>query len=254
MKIPAGFIIDQLKREQEKRQREQVANCILFRGLPEQQRTTLAGRARIRAFAKGETIFRMGDSGDCLMAVLAGRVRISVASPEGREMVLAILGPDEILGEITVLDGKERTADATALDACTLAILDRREVLSFLERDPSAWVRVVEILCARLRNTDQHIAEITLLDVPARVASTLLRLIEGEPASRQVKISQSALGQLVGTTRESVNKCLAEWQRSGIVRVQSGSLITVANRTALERFADGLRHNPSWGERISLSG
>ena len=237
MKIPPGFIIDQLKREQEKKQREQVANCILFRGLPEQQRTTLAGRARIRTFAKGEIIFRMGDSGDCLMAVLAGRVRISVASPEGREMVLAILGPDEILGEITVLDGKERTADATALDACTLAILDRREVLSFLERDPSAWLHVVEILCARLRNTDQHIAEITLLDVPARIASTLLRLIEqGEPMSRQVKISQSALGQLVGATRESVNKCLAEWQRSGIVQVQS-SLITVANRAALERLA-----------------
>src|SRR5215210_5711461 len=85
--------------------RKLLADCILFRGLPEQQRTSLAGRARIRAFAKGETIFRMGDGGDCLMAVLAGRVRISVASPEGREMVLAILGPGEIVGEIAVLDG-----------------------------------------------------------------------------------------------------------------------------------------------------
>jgi len=179
----------------------------------------------------------MGDSGDCLMAVLGGRVRISVASPAGREMVLAILGPGEIVGEIAVLDGKERTADATAHDLCALAILDRREILSFLERDPSAWLRIVQILCARLRNTDQQIAEITLLDVPSRLASALLRLIEQtQPAKSQVKVSQRELGQLVGATRESVNKCLAEWQRTGIVRVQ-GTLITVANRIALEEIA-----------------
>jgi CRP-like cAMP-binding protein len=88
-----------------------------------------------------------------------------------------------------------------------------------------------------LRNTDQHIAEITLLDLPARLASSLLRLAEqGEPTKRQVKVSQRQLGQLVGASRESVNKCLSEWQRGGIVQTR-GSVITVANHRALEQIA-----------------
>src|SRR6266568_6074619 len=116
--------------------RRQLADCVLFRGLMADERDAIVGRARMRHFAAGETIFLMGSPGDGMIAVLSGTVRISVPSPEGREIVLAIFQPGEVFGEIALLDGKERTADARAMTACELAILERRDVFAFLERKP----------------------------------------------------------------------------------------------------------------------
>src|SRR5262245_11428143 len=188
----------------------------------------------------------MGSPGDSMMAVLSGSVRISVPSPDGKEIVLAILQQKEVFGEIALLDGKERTADAKAMTASSLAILERREVLSFLERHPHVWPKIVEVLCSRLRNTDQHIAELALLELPARLAKALLRLAQSDdqPAegrTAQVQLSQRELGNICGATRESVNKCLRDWQRRGIVRIEE-SLITLANRTALEELAELADH------------
>jgi CRP/FNR family cyclic AMP-dependent transcriptional regulator len=174
------------------------------------------------------------------MAVLGGRVRISVTSPDGREMVLALLGPGEILGEIAVLDGRERTADATAHSDCSVAVVDRRDMLSLLEREPAAWMAVVEMLCSRLRATDQHMADIALLDLPARLASVLLRMSEdhaGTGEKAKLALSQRQLGEMVGASRESVNKCISQWQRAAIVRVE-GAAISILNRPALRRLAD----------------
>jgi CRP/FNR family transcriptional regulator, cyclic AMP receptor protein len=155
-------------------------------------------------------------------------------------MVLALLGPGEILGEIAVLDGGERTADVSAHTACSLAVVDRRDLLALLAREPAAWQAVVEVLCARLRSTDQHIAEIALLDLPARLASVLLRMAEREVGSvgnPKLSLSQRQLGEMVGASRESVNKCISQWQRAHIVQVD-GSGIEVLNRSALQRFAE----------------
>ena len=102
------------------------------------ERADLVGRARIRNYPAGETIFLMGSSGDSMMAVLDGTIRISVPSPEGKEIVLAIIQPGEVFGEIALLDGKERTAEATVMTDCTLAVLERRDVLSFLEATRAA--------------------------------------------------------------------------------------------------------------------
>ena len=222
--------------------RRVLYECRLLRGLPESGRHELVGRARIKTFARAETIFLLGDEGDCLMAVLNGQVRISIASPEGREILLALLGPGEVFGEIALLDGKPRTADATAQTECTLAILDRRDVMALLQREPTAWSAVVETLCARLRNTDQQIAEIALLNLPARLANTLLRIAAADadppPAKAQVVLSQRKLGEAVGASRESVNKCLGAWQRAGIIKTD-GTTITILSRTALQKAAEG---------------
>ena len=126
--------------------RRLLANCILFRGLVSDERDAIVACARMRHFAPGETIFLMGSPGTSMMAVLDGTVRISVPSPEGREIVLAILQAGEVFGEIALLDGGERTADARALTACDLAMLDRHDVMEFLERRPDAWPRIVKIL------------------------------------------------------------------------------------------------------------
>jgi CRP/FNR family transcriptional regulator, cyclic AMP receptor protein len=224
--------------------RRLLGECFLFRELDAEARNALFARVHTRSYGAGETIFLMGSAGDSMMAVLSGSVRISVPSPDGKEIVLAILHGGEVFGEIALLDGKDRTADARAMTACTLAILERREVLAFLERHPKTWIKLVEVLCSRLRTTDQHIAELALLELPTRLAKALLRLghAESRPAGGpgpplQVQLSQRELGNICGATRESINKCLRGWQRRGIVQIEE-SLIRVANRTALEELAE----------------
>src|SRR2546430_7229071 len=146
--------------------RRLLANCILFRGLVENERDAVVARARLRRFAAGETIFLMGSPGESMMAVLGGQVRISVPSPEGREILLAIFQPGEVFGEIALLDGKERTADARAMTACDLAILERRDVFAFLERKPDAWPRLVAGLCGPPGPPPQPNAPGGLLAIP----------------------------------------------------------------------------------------
>ena len=219
-----------------------LGECVLFRGLSPKERSDLAARARMRNFPAGETIFLMGSSGDSMMAVLDGNVRISVPSPEGKEIVLAIIQPGDVFGEIALLDGKERTADAPAMTECTLAVLERRDVMAFLESNPSGWPRLVDLLCARLRHSDRQIAEMAFLQLPVRLAKALLRMadmaagLSGARSGARIRLTQRELGNIVGMTRESVNKCLREWQRKGIIRIED-SAIVIAKRPALQKVA-----------------
>ncbi len=220
--------------------RRLLADCILFRDLVTGERDAVVARARIRHFAADEAIFLMGSPGSSMMAVLRGTVRISVPSPEGREVVLAILQPGEVFGEIALLDGKERTADARAITACDLAVLERRDVMDFLRRQPDAWPRLVEVLCDRLRASDLQMAELAMQPLPVRLAKVLLRMAHSETLERpadRVEVSQRELGNIVGAARESVNKCLSEWQRSGCVRIERTS-ITISDRAILEQTAE----------------
>ncbi len=214
--------------------RRLLANCFLFQGLGSEERDQLVSRAHIRRFAAGETIFRMGAPGASMMAVLSGQVRISISSTEGKELLLAVLRPGEVFGEIALLDGKERSADAIAMTACSLAVLERREVLVFLERHPEAWPRIVEVLCERFRENTEHAAEVSLMQLPARLAKALLRM-DSEHVGGGKPLSQRDLGNLVGAARESVNKCLNEWQRRGVIRIDDNS-IAILDRAALDEL------------------
>ena len=176
-----------------------------------------------------------------MMALLSGTIRISVPSADSKELVLTIIQPGEVIGELAVFDGKERSADAIAETACTLAVLERQDVLSFFERNPAAWPKLVEVLCERLRRTDQAFAEVAMLPLPARLAKTMLRLLRdrGDSAAAdalKIQFSQRDLGNMVGGTRESVNRCIREWQRTGLVQVSEG-VIVVNNASALEKIA-----------------
>jgi CRP-like cAMP-binding protein len=177
-----------------------------------------------------------------MMALLSGTIRISVPSPDGKELVLTLIQPGEVFGELAVLDGKERSADAIAETECTLAMLYRHDVLSFFQRNPSAWLKLVEVLCQRLRRTDQVFAEVALLQLPVRLAKMMLRLLESPDSSAAAKggkigFSQRELANMVGGTRESVNRCLRNWQRSGIVQISEGTIV-VMNQDALEDMAE----------------
>ncbi len=144
--------------------RRLLGECGLFSGLDPDERKVLFSRVhiRIRTFAPGATIFQKGAPGDHMMAVLDGHVRISVPSADGQALVLGILGPGELFGEIALLDGKDRTADATAASDCSLAILDRSEMLAFLESHPSAWAHIVSVLCDRLRTMNGHLSDLAV--------------------------------------------------------------------------------------------
>jgi len=175
-----------------------------------------------------------------MMALLSGSIRISVPSPDGKEIVLAILQPGEIFGELALLDGKERSADANAITDVSCLVLDRRDVMSFLDRHPSAWAALVNVLCERMRRTDEQFAEVALMQVPTRLAKALVRLTAlqtGAESSPEVNLPQRELGSIVGATRESVNKCLRDWQQRGIINME-GSTIKITNHEALEDLAE----------------
>ena len=225
--------------------RRLLAECSLFRGLAPAERNELVARGHLRKFDAGDTIFLIDSPGDSMMAILDGSVRISVPSSEGKEVVLALLHAGEVFGEIALLDGKGRTADARAMTRCSIAVLDRRDVLTFFQRHPDAWPKLVEVLCERLRRTDEHLAEMALLEIPLRLAKALLRLMGsdergGGAGAAKVGLTQRELGNMVGASRESVNKCLNEWQRRGIVRIDD-NIITIVNRTLLKQMAE-----PDW--------
>jgi CRP/FNR family cyclic AMP-dependent transcriptional regulator len=222
--------------------RQLLGNCVLFAGLSADERAAVVARGRIRTVDAGEIVFAIGSPGDQMMALLRGTIRISVPSSDGKELLLAIIRPGEVFGELAVLDGKERSADAIAESPCTLAILDRKDILSFFERHPSAWPKLVRVLCQRLRHTDQAFAEVALLELPARLAKSMLRLVELHSTSTPgknpiIRFSQRELANMVGGTRESVNRCLRNWQRNGIVQIAEGSII-ITNRSALEDMAE----------------
>src|SRR5262249_29213113 len=157
-----------------------LLNSSLFGGLRPGERAEVVALARVRTFNAGETVFAIGSPGDQMMALLSGTIRISVPSSGGKELLLAVDQTREVFSVFEVLDGKERSADVVADTACTVAILDRREILSFFERNPSAWPSLVKVLCQRLRHTNQVFAEVALLELPVRLAKAMLRVLNWE--------------------------------------------------------------------------
>ena len=223
--------------------RKLLGDSLLFRKLAPSERSALIARAHIRNFAAGDTVFLMGSLHDSMMAIINGEVKISMASQDGKEVVLAILRAGEVFGEIAMLDGKPRSADVEALTECSLAVLGRRDVLAALGGNQAAWLGLIEVLCSRLRQTDDHLVEVALLGLPVRLAKVLLRMIDERgnrakiAAAADIRRSQSELANMVGAARENVNKCLQEWQRAGIIRMEK-RIITIAERTKLEAIAE----------------
>jgi CRP/FNR family cyclic AMP-dependent transcriptional regulator len=144
---------------------ELLAKCLLFRVLDDATRQDLAKRVRHQSFKAGEPIFSVGAPGQSMMVIVNGTVRISLPGPRGRGVIIADLAPGEVLGEVALLDGKQRSADATAQTNCDLLVLDRRDALSVLERRSDICLKLLELLCARLRRSDAHMTGHRLLRI-----------------------------------------------------------------------------------------
>jgi len=205
--------------------RKLLDKCALFKALSEQERCDLAAHGQLRAFAPNEPIFHFGDPGSSMMGVIVGTVRISLPTRKGKDVILADLPVGELFGEIAVLDGKPRSASAAALTKCELLVLERRDFLSFLERSPTARLNLMELLCGRVRRSDERMAEIAFFDLPARLAKALLRYPAQGRGPPKLSLSQRELAEIVGGTRENVNRCLREWHKRGILQLKDRWII-----------------------------
>jgi CRP/FNR family transcriptional regulator, cyclic AMP receptor protein len=203
------------------RGRKLLEKCVLFSSLEEKARRDIAAYAMPRSFTAGEPICRLGDHGDSMMAVVVGTVRISRPTSRGKEIILADLRSGELFGEIALLDGKPRSANVVALTNCELMILERRNLIPFLERNPAASMKLMEILCARIRRSDERMSDIAFFNLPIRLAKTLLNYQPDARAGAKLSLSQSELAEMAGGTREKVNRCLRDWQRQGIIELKN---------------------------------
>jgi CRP-like cAMP-binding protein len=215
-----------------------LQKCALFKDLDEAERRNLAERSHRRHFASGEYVFRFGDAGDSLMAILTGLVRIARPAAKGKEVILADLPAGEIIGEMAVLDGKPRSADAIALTNVELLVLDRREFIPFLEKHPQVCLKLLALVCAKLRLADERMTDIGFVDMPARLAKTLLRYapVQGSHSQFKLSLKQHELAEMIGSTREGVNRLLNDWQRAGILELKAGWIV-VANQASLAAMA-----------------
>ena len=213
-----------------------------FQQMRTEELDEVIGFATERRVSRGTVIFGKGDEGSSMMAVLVGRVRISAVSADGKEVTLNVIGSGEIFGEIALLDGKPRSADATALEDSVLMVVERKQFLPFLLRNETLVERLLVVLCDRLRRTSSVLEEIALFDLPARLARLIIKLSNdyGRPAPGggtriDLKLSQRDLATLVASTRETVNKQLRGWREQGMVEQLAGYLV-VRDAGALERL------------------
>src|SRR5579883_3455269 len=189
----------------------------LFGQLTESEIDQLLAQARVARYRAGEVIFLKSSPGTGMMAVLKGEVRISAPAPDGREIVLNTMREGEIFGEIALLDGKERSADAVAQCACELLVIERRSFVPFLRNNPEVALRLISVLCERLRRTTEQVEDMLFRDLPSRLAKKLLELAE--------------------EGGERINKQLRQWQIEGLVAVEEGRIL-LRDETALRAIAD----------------
>ncbi len=205
----------------------------LFKGLRARDCEVLAAQTYERPMRAGEVIFRRDDPGASMLAIIAGEVRIVLPGADGRDQVIKLLRPGEVFGDIALLDGGPRTADAIAETNGRLLIVGRRDLLRILKDDDELALRIIVLLCERLRSTDRLLEMMLFHGTSARLASVILDLSSDRPG-RRVDITQRALGEIVGAARETVNKKLREWQEQGAISLEPGR-ITVLDPASLER-------------------
>lgn len=211
--------------------RELLVRCPLFAELSAGEADRLAAFLRRRRYRAGEPVFREGDPGTAFYVVETGEVKILLGGSEGKEVVLALFGPGEFFGELALLDGEPRSADAVVTTAAELLILLREDFLRFLRDMPGVAVNMLASLSRRLRRTDRLVHDAAFSDVRTRVARLLVELAEtrGKPGEGGIvigpRLTQGDLAGMVGATRESINKCLRYLTAQGLVRHERGRIV-----------------------------
>ena len=200
---------------------------------------TLLHYARVERYPAGHEFYAKGSPGQSLMAVSSGTVKMTSVSIEGKEIVFNIVHPGDIFGEIALLDGGERSADAVAMTDCELLVLNRRDFMPILERRADICLILLRILCQRLRQTSEQVEDVLFRDLQSRIAKALLHLAEStrlsgvSASSIGLRLSQRELGNIAGGSRESVNKHLQAWHKAGWIDLGKGTIV-IRNLTAID--------------------
>jgi len=193
-------------------------------------------------FMEGDELVRQGDVGDAAYIILEGAADVMVDSPGGAVKV-AQLKRNDIIGEIAILCDVPRTATVVAIQDAMLLLIDRRELFPFLRRHPDAAIKLLEVLALRVQKLTAMMEDTTFLNLPQRLGKRLLDLAERygkrtpEGVRIEMKINQTELGDLVATTRESINKQFRAWSEDGVASM-SGGYVTILDEDALRRVVE----------------
>jgi CRP/FNR family transcriptional regulator, cyclic AMP receptor protein len=214
-----------------------LKNQYLFGNLSSEQIDRLAACIVGKSVPRGTNICAKGDPGSSLFVICQGTVKISVPSADGHDAVLNLIGKGDVFGEIALLDGRPRTADVVAITDCELFVIERRDFLPLVKEEPEIALKMIEILCAKLRRTTEQAENLMFLHLPGRLARALLRLSDGDERERKVAVTQKDLGNIIGMSRESTNRQLRIWEEQGWVRLERGGIVILSAK-ALERIAE----------------
>lgn len=212
----------------------------LFRGLTQQDLAELASLLRVQKVKGGEVLFRKGSEGTTLYIIQEGAVKIVLPSRLGDEMIITIFSEGDFFGEMSLLDGMPRSADAIAVEDSRLLLLNRSDFLYFLKKIDNAIEAIFSTLSARLRKTDDLLEDTSFLNIPARFAKKLIELGEtfgrrdGDTLEISLRLTQKDLADMVGATRESINKELRNLREKGVVSV-SGHTLRINDVNRLKR-------------------
>ncbi|OKI20710.1 Crp/Fnr family transcriptional regulator [Nocardiopsis sp. TSRI0078] len=210
---------------------EVLRKAPLFEALDEEDTAALRSSVNEVRLGRGQTLFSEGDEGDRLYVILSGKVKLTRTAVDGRENLLGVLGPSEMFGELSLFDPRPRTASAVAVTDSVLAGLGHDDLRPFLSSRPHVSLQLLKALAARLRRTNDVMADLVFTDVPGRVAKALLELAdkfgkEGEDGLHvHHDLTQEELAQLVGASRETVNKALAEFALRGWLRIEAKAVV-----------------------------
>ena len=220
----------------------EAVNAALFESLDEETTRALrAAMVEVR-MRRGEVLFNEGEPGDRVYVIADGKIKLGHTAPDGRETLIAVLGPGEMLGELSLFDPGPRAATATAIAPSRLLELRHDDLMIFLRTRPDLSAQLLQGLARRLRRTNAALADLVFSDVPGRVAKALLDLAArfGVPTEEGIRVvhdlTQEELAQLVGASRETVNKALAEFGNRGWIRLE-GRAVLIIDKSRLERRA-----------------
>jgi CRP/FNR family transcriptional regulator/CRP/FNR family cyclic AMP-dependent transcriptional regulator len=218
-----------------------ISQVPLFSQLSKDDLEALAEKAQRRRFRSGQVVFYKDDAGTHFYVIMEGKVRIALPSPQGEEITLAILGPGDLFGEFSLLDGGPRSATAVAAEDVWALSVSQRDFLSWLAGRPSAAIALLRVLSRRLRRSDELLGDASFLNVPGRLAKKLLELSElygretprGRPV--EIRLTQEELGSTIGVTRESVNKYLRYFSSKGWVGLRKARIIILDGNALQEQ-------------------
>ncbi|KFC75667.1 putative transcriptional regulator, Crp/Fnr family [Bosea sp. LC85] len=205
-----------------------------FAGLAHDALAKIAAICLPRHLAAHEVLFLKGDPGDGLYAIRHGRIRIGTTDDAGQQMTMNLLGGGDVFGEIALLDGRARSADAIALEDTEMFFVPRRDFLNLLDNEPLIAIRLIELLCERLRGMSERMEDTAFLPAASRLARRIDVLITDYGS--ELHISQEELAALTGVTRETVNRQLQRWKQVGILSLGRGRLV-IHNVDSFRRLA-----------------